>query len=164
MVDLELKAYKFYSSSGKWCMATINATISDHRHCVIDYFLFIPSKYDQADYASVFKILDVAMCAFLPSVVDTRGRHLSADLLFCSIKWQHNNYFQILMYKLIVVFMYLSVPMFINCLNWPFWFIDQKPLYSVCVCAHCHIVTRNPMWSTHFFVPVKCLYAFHCSH
>ena len=26
------------------------------------------------------------------------------------------------------------------------------------MCAHCHIVTRNPMWSTHSFVPVKCLY------
>ena len=68
--------------------------------------LFIPSKYDQADYSSVFKIVDVAMCAFLPSAVDTRGRYLSTDPLFCSIKWQHNNCFQILMYQLIVVFMY----------------------------------------------------------
>ena len=68
-------------------MATINASISDHTHCVIDYYLFIPSKYDQADYTSVFKILDVAMCAFLPSAVDKRGRHLSTNQLFCSIKW-----------------------------------------------------------------------------
>ena len=68
-------------------MATINASISDHTHCVIDYHLFIPSKYYQADYVSIFKILDVAMCAFLSSAVDTRGRYLSTDPLFCSIKW-----------------------------------------------------------------------------
>ena len=67
--------------------------------------LFIASKYDQSDYTSVFKILDVTMCAFLPSAVDTRGRHLSTDPLFCR---QHNNCFQILMYKLIAIFMYLS--------------------------------------------------------
>ena len=98
-------------------MATINATISDTDIVLLSIILFIPSKYDQSDYASVFKILDVVMCAFLPSAVDTRGRHLSTDLLFCSIMWQHNNYFQILMQQLIVVFIYLSVPMFINCLN-----------------------------------------------
>ena len=91
-------------------MATISVSISDHTHCVIDCYLLIPSKDDQVDYVSVFKILDVASFPFLPSAVDKRGRYLSMDQLFCSIKWQHNNCFQILMYKLIAVFMYLSVP------------------------------------------------------
>ena len=68
-------------------MATINATISDTDIMLLIIILFIPSKYNQADYASVFKILDVAMCAFLHSAVDTRRRHLSTDPLFCNIKW-----------------------------------------------------------------------------
>ena len=38
VVDLELKAFMFYSSSIKLCMATIFASISDHTHCVIDYY------------------------------------------------------------------------------------------------------------------------------
>ena len=104
MVDLELKAFMFYSSSIKWCMAKIFASISDHTHCVIDYYLL---KYDQVEYISVFKILDVAIFPFLSSAVDKRRRHLSIDQLFCSIKWQHNNCFQILMYKLIALFTYV---------------------------------------------------------
>ena len=68
MVDLELKACMFYSSRINWCMATINVSISDHTHCVIDYYLLIPSKDDQVDYVNVFKILDVAIFPFLPTV------------------------------------------------------------------------------------------------
>ena len=38
VVDLELKACMFYSSSINWCMATISVSTSDHTHCVIDYY------------------------------------------------------------------------------------------------------------------------------